>query len=344
MSAYPNAYHYLRIATENPSAPGTPVAPQKGIRYESFDPGVNKEEDEDKGASGSKNPLINIDITRAYSEPNFTDRLRFDDALGYFLKHYYGTDVVTRNIPSTGLSYSHAFAEAASLDTATLTEGFNVGSETAKTMSGCQCNSLEFKFSLDAAPRITASYIGGYRVHGATEPSLTYATTRPAQAGQIDVYCDAYGGTIGSTLLPGVREISLTLNNGLTAVAEAADDFGETSIDQDLVSITGSLTRRYDGTDYERIFDTGSDSGTTPTTEPLEKLLRVKYTGPMIETIYPYIFQLDILRANVKVKSPRGMEGMKTEEWEIKGLANASGLSSAALLQNKIATYEYIAP
>lgn len=344
MSTWPNAYHYLFIAKENPSAPGTPVAAQKGIRFEDFDPGMKKEIDEDHGHSGARNTLIARDPVKAYSEPNATDRLRPDDALGYLLDALYGKDTVTRNIPDTGLSYAHTFTED-TLGTYTLTEGFNVGSETAKTIAGAQCNSLEFKFSMDSAPRVTPSFIGGYPVYGVTEPTITYSTTKSIRASQLDVFCDNYnGGTIGTTLLPGFREATITVNNGLNPVVESDDDFGETSIDQDKVSLTANLTRRYDGTDYERIYATGAADGTTPTTDALEKILRFKYTGALIETTYPYIFQFDILHADVEVKSTRSGDGMKMENWTITGLTNASGFTSQALLQNKVASYEYVAP
>lgn len=342
-----NAYHYAAIATENPLAEGTAVAAQKFPAYKTFNDGAAITNEPDEGHVGARSITLSNDRVAAVGEPDINDRLRPDDAFGYFLYHFFGADTPTRNIASTGLSYSHAYTESSTgLPSATIYQGYNYDNDTAKTMAGCACDTLAFNFNPTQAPTIQAKYKGGFPTFGAVEPTLSYSTTPSFKAAQLAVYVD--DTTIGTTKMTGFKEASVTLSNQLTSLPKVGGTFGENELEIGNLKVEGTYTRKYtaDNEDYQRIWGSGSASGTTPESTGLFKKLRFEYTGPIIETTYPYLFQLDILNAEITdVKPTFDGEGGKTFAHTFTGVVNtATSTSVAATLQNKIETYEYIAP
>lgn len=343
-----NAYHYFGLATENPLAEGTPVPVQKFGAYKSFNDGAAIGNEPDEGHVGGRSITLSNDRVAATSEPDINDRFRPDDAFGYFLYHFFGADTVTRNIPSTGLSYKHEFKESnIGLPSATVYQGYNYDADTAKSMAGCVCDALTFNFNPNNAPTVQAKYKGDFPTFGVTEPTLAYSTTPSLKAGQLSVFIDDFGGSIGATPMTGFQEAQLTVSNQITTTPKVGGTYGQNEKDVGILNVEGSFTRKYtdDAEDYQRIWGTGSFAGTTPTTDGLFKLLRFKYTGPTIETIYPYLFQFDILKAEITdVKPTFDGEGKKTFAHTFKGVvATATNTSIEAILQNKIPTYEYIA-
>lgn len=345
-----NAYHYFGIATENPSAPGTAVPVQKFGAYKTFNDGAVINNEPDEGHVGARSITLSNDRVSASSEPEINDRLRPDDEFGYFLYHLLGADDVTQNIPSTGLSYKHKFTESQiGLPTATIYQGYNYDADTAKSMAGCVCDSLSFNFNPAQAPTVTAKYKGDFPVFGVTEPTLSYSTTPSFKAGQMAVYLDDYAtGTIGATAMTGFKEASVTLTNQVTIDPKVGGTLGQNNKDVGNLTISGTYTRKYtaDDEDYQRFWATGAFDGTTPSTEGVFKKARFAYTGPMIETSYPYLFQLDILKMEITdVKPTQDGEGAKTFAHTFEGVVDTStGTSVEMVLQNKIASYEYIAP
>jgi hypothetical protein len=215
-------------------------------------------------------------------------------------------------------------------------------------MAGCVCDSLAFNFNPNQAPTVQPKYKGNFPTFGVTEPTLAYSTTASLKAGQLAVYIDDYGGTMGATDMTGFKEAQVTLSNQITSTPKVGGTFGQNEMEIGNLKIDGSFTRKYtaDDEDYQRLWGSGSFSGTTPSMSGLFKLLRFEYTGPIIETVYPYLFQLDVLKAEITdVKPTFDGEGGKTFAHTFTGVVDtATSTSAEAILQNKIPTYEYIAP
>lgn len=345
-----NSYNYFALATENPAAEGTAVAAQKFGAYNNLSLGAQIGYEADEGHVGGASTLLGNDRTTAHTEPSITERLRPDDAMGYYIAHFFGSTTSTRNIPSTGLSYKHEYEESATgLPTATLFQGYNFDADTAKRSAGAVCEALSFQFNLNQAPKITARYKGDFYNFGVTEPTLSYSTTPSFKASQIDVYMDAYpSGTIGTTAMDGFREATVNLTHEVTIDPNAENDFGVNDKLISTIKVDGSFVRKYtaDDEDYMREWATGSFSGTTPTVDSLFKKVRFKYTGATIETIYPYQFYLDILKMEI-TNVERTTEGADatTFNHSFTGVVDTSTSTMVeAFLQNKVATYAYIAP
>jgi hypothetical protein len=148
--------------------------------------------------------------------------------------------------------------------------------------------------------------------------------------------------------MDGFREATVNLTHDITIDPNAENSFGVNDKLVSIVKVDGSFIRKYtaDDADYMREWATGSFSGTTPTSDSLFKKARFKYTGAMIETIYPYMFQLDILKMEI-TNVERTTEGgdATTFNHSFTGVVDTSTSTMVeAVLQNKIPTYAYIAP
>lgn len=333
-----NTFHYAGIGIED--VDGTAVAPDVLQKYQDFKGNAKIETEVDEGHMGTRGKGTETTRVKAYAEPEITDRIRWDGGIEQMCKAFCGSAVSTRNIPTTGLSYTHVYDEADTLPTYTYTHGFNVGSETARTFAGCVCNTLEFNFPTEEAPTVTAGFISNFPVFGATEPTLTYTTTKAAQSGQLKVFWGDVGST-PSTPIPGLQEASVSLNNNFEATVAAGNTWGTVDKDMGDLTVEGNFTLKYYDTDYQREWATGTTSGTAVNTENLAKALRFQYEGPTIETSYKYDFTLDIKNAEITDVVPsEGGDGSKTFEFSFTGALDSSSDKFGLSITSKIPTLE----
>lgn len=315
-----NTFHYAGIGKE--SVDGTAVAPTSMLKYQDFTGNAQIETESDEGHVGARGKGSVISRLKAYAEPEIVDRIRWDGGIEEIIHAFCG-DVTTTAEGTTGKK--HVFSLVDTLPTYTITHGYNVGSETARTFAGAVGNSLEFNFSAEESPTVTAGFLSDFPKFGAVEPSLTYSTTPPAKPGQLTVYSGT-PNTVAATEIPGYTEGSVSLSNNFEASMVAGMDYGTIAKDMGDLTVEGSYTVKYTADD-QRLWATGSSAGTVVSPENYARSLRWAYLGPEYESGKNYSFILDVPNAEITEVTPsEGGDGSKTFEYSFEGQLSSTNV------------------
>ena len=339
----PNRYNWGGIAPQ--SAERTPAsAPSRLGRYTDFSGNAQKEDEEDEGHSGNRNLIQGVDILAAYSEPEYGDKIRPDEVIGDFLRGFFGT--VTSTQQESTVAYTHAFEEDEDLPFYSFFQGYNVDSEEAKRFADLLVSKLEFNFNAKETPTWTGTLTGNFPDFDITEPSLTYPDRIVLFAPQLTVYLDETSGTIGTTEMPGFKEGSVSMDNGIETEPLPGGDFGETQKDMGALNVEGSFIQKHIDTDIQRRWATGASDGADPIAVNEEYQLRFELTGAFIkdgsgaDTTYPYLFRLDVHNIVISNVDPtEDGDDARSYESTWKAIPNSSNITVSAYLQNKVTSY-----
>lgn len=333
MVQYPsNSFHYAGIGKQ--SVEGTGVAPTPMIKYQEFTGNAQIEVESDEGHIGARGKGTVNSRTKAFAEPEFKDRIRWDAGIEHIIYAFCGGVSSVQNGATT--AYTHTYSWADSLPFYSITQGYNVSSETAKRFVGAVANNLEFSFPTEESPTVTVGWVSNFPTFGVAEPTLTYSTTQPAKTGELTFKMGSVGGALGSAL-SNYTEGSCKLSNNIEATVDAGNAFGSVNKDMGDLTCEGSFTLKYTQ-DEQRIWATGAIGSTAVTTANYSQGLQWIYTGAALAGVgYNYKFQLDVYNAEItKVTPTEGGDGAKSFEFEYTGMANSSNKIADFVIVSKI--------
>jgi len=333
MAQYPsNSFHYAGVGKQSTEATG--VAPTAMIKYQEFTGNAQIEVESDEGHIGARGKGTVNSRTKAFAEPEFKDRLRWDGGIEDIIFAFCG-GVSSVQVGAT-TAYTHTFSWADTLPFYSITHGYNVGSEEAKRFEGAVANNLEFAFPTEESPNLTIGYVSDFPSFDITEPTLTYTTTQPAKTGELTFKMGDVGGALGSALSNYV-EGSLKLSNNIEATVDAGNPFGSVNKDMGDLTCEGSFTLKYTQ-DEQRLWATGSVSGAAVSSANRSQALQWKYTGAAdAGTGTKYSFQADVYNAEITdVKPTEGGDGAKSFEFTFTGMNNSSNKKADFIIVSKI--------
>ena len=333
MVQYPsNSFHYAGIGKQ--TVEGTGVAPTAMIKYQEFTGNAQIESESDEGHIGARGKGTVNSRTKAFAEPEFKDRIRWDAGIENILHAFCGGVASVQNGATT--AYTHTYSWADTLPFYSITHGYNVGSETAKRFTGAVANNLEFAFPTEESPTVNVGWVSNFPTFGVTEPTLTYSTTQPAKTGELTFKMGSVGGALGSALSNYV-EGSLKMSNSIEASVDAGNAFGSVNKDVGDLTCEGSFTLKYTQ-DEQRIWATGTIGGTAVTSANYAQGLQWIYTGAALAGVgYNYKFQADVYNAEITdVKPTEGGDGSKSFEFAFTGMNNATNKKADFVVISKI--------
>lgn len=330
----PNALHYAGFTVKESHDPFP--TPSVFIKFSEFESNKEIETEEDKGHTGTRSLLLGENRVKAKAAPKITDLCRpeqgledyFYHILGSYTKTTYGTKVKKYEITPNPNSI---------LPNVAILHGFNYGTENAYGYKNALANEMEISMSSTEAPKIDISYVSDFPEYNITEPTIQFLdptiAPQPFKAGQFKTFIGAT--TINETTDNAgcVTEASVRINNNIEESVCSGDTFGKISKEIGELAIEGSMKMKYSdkASELEKIWATGSTSGTGVTDASLFRALRFKYEGALIESVsgtdYKYTMQIDIPKADITSVKP-SESGDGTKEYEIEFKASASLVES----------------
>lgn len=320
------------IGLENPAAPGVPVTPTTGLRFAKFGlkPNItNGDLNLADGNPGSTFPY------REKAEPNGAMEMPFwpEEGAEIFLKLAFGAATSTRNIPSTGLSYTHEFTQdwdnALSASVYRWAPGMT-GVEEPEVWAGAVVKSLELSWNGPGPVDLKVDFDSIAPEYDVSLPSVTHTSAPPWFWGNMIAKID---GTQNAEITNLTLKIEREIDKQYGAQGDgniAPNIFTPTNW-----KVTGGLKFPYRDWDELRTYLTGSSTGTVMSPDlPPDRTLQIINTGSTIETIYKYLTQFDMPRVSFETDADRDND--KTIDYDINYTAQKYTGVDAGLGTNKI--------
>lgn len=321
MPTPPNSLHYAGLTAQCSQNYCTPTV---FIKFSEFESGIEMETEEDRGHTGTRSLYLGEDRTKGFAAPSFTDRLRPEQGLEDFMYHILGTYQKESYGTKT---QEYIFTPTDNdLPKVSITHGFNYSTIGARGFPNAIADELEVTMDAEKPPEVKIKYISDFPEYGKTEPTLTFPSNAPPsfKSSQLSAYMGEVGGVNEETdKIPCMTEGNIKISNNIDTSICAGTTIGSVVKDIKELTVEGSFKMRYTGTEYERLWATGSLTGTTMSPNNLTRSLRFKYEGGLIESVsgtdYKYTLQFDIPKANLKFTESESGDDAKTVEAEFKG-------------------------
>lgn len=278
------------------SAYNTYVAPTTFMKYLKFGVKVNPNDenlDLCDGTPGSRFMYRkDAEITGPLELPAWPEM-----GLEPLLKLIFGSATSTQNIPSTGLSYTHEFAQAwDTLLSGSLTRwvpGMS-GEEDVEAYTGAIVSSLEIGYDGPGPISLKATFDCGGFSGAQSVPTRTYTTALPFTWGGFVAKID---GTQNAEVTKAAIKIERSVDK--LSGADGANGLVKNVLTPTDWLVTGSLAFPYKTKNELMLYLTGSTSGTALATTIADRTLQLTTTGATIETIYPYKLDFKMPKVNM---------------------------------------------
>ncbi len=303
MSAPSNTFNYAGIALKE-SAEGNPMKPTLMIKYNDWETGDEIENEEDTGHVGGPSNIIAQDRSSAKAEPNFKDKLRYNEGLELLLYGLLGGDV--RGTPVSGKNglyeYTWSNRNTNELPLFTLLQGFNqwtqplvddqnnVLKQAVKPIiiDNQVINELEIDLNSDGDLSISPSFSGDYPRFNIppADPTLNYKQkSSKIRASHISVFIGDPDLTLQElTQSDCTKEIKITLSNNLENSTCFGNDLGKNTVDK--TNFTGDVELTLEMNRQNLLnkakFATGSVDGTDISPESYVQQVYIVMNGPVI--------------------------------------------------------------
>lgn len=314
------------------SAYNTFVDPTTFLKFLKFGIEINPEDkdlDLCDGTPGSKYMIRNsAEITGPLELPAWPEM-----GLEPLLKLIFGAATSTRNIPSTGLSYTHEFAQDwSSLLSASIVRWAPgmTGAEDVEAYSGAILNSLEIGYDGPGPISLKANFDCGGFSGAESVPTRTYTTAAPFTWGTLVAKLD---GTQKTDITKAAIKIERAVDKQYGA--DGADGLIANILTPTDWKVTGSLAFPYETKDELMKYLTGSSSGTAIANTILDRTLQLTNTGSIIETTYPYKLDFKMPKVNWS-KCKVDKDADKTVPYDVDFSAQRYDGVDAGLGTNKI--------
>lgn len=273
-------------------------APTNYIRYLKF--GVNPnvtDEDLDicDGVPGSKYPIRKqAEITGPMELPAWPE-----GGLEPLLKLIFGAATSTRNIPSTGLSYTHEFTQNwQNILSSSLTQwipGFSSDKE-VEAFTGAVLSSLEIAYDGPGPITLRANWdCAGFNA-SQSAPTRTYTTAAPFVWGHFTAKVD---GTLKSDVTKATLKIERKTDKKFGATGNVNSALIANILTPTDWLVSGSLEFPVENRNEILQYLSGSTSGTTITPVIANRTLQLTLTGANIETTYDYKMDFKMPKVNM---------------------------------------------
>lgn len=256
-----------------------------------------------------------------------------EEGLESFLKLIFGSATSTRNIPSTGLSYTHEFTQSwSTLLSASLTRwvpGMS-GEEDVEAYTGAILSSLEIGYDGPGPISLKATFDCAGFSGAESVPTRTYTTAAPFTWGGLVVKVD---GTQNAEVTKAALKIERSTDK--LHGADGADGLVANILNPTDWLVTGSLQFPYRNKEEMMRYLTGSTSGTALARTITDRTLQLTATGANIETTYDYTLDFKMPKVNMsKVEADKDAD--KTVMYDLDFAARYYDGADAGLGTNKI--------
>lgn len=243
-------------------------------------------------------------------------------AIGLLLKLALGAEAVTGSGP-----YVHTFTPGGTLPYATLFSMFGGGNKTA--ISDAKIDSLELSWDGTGAVRVKVTSMGctydmaSAWVVGSTKESVANGNVIRPGGGSFSINSVPFPVTAGS----------IKIENSVDAILSSASGLPSDIAEKDL-SVTISLTTMPDDIGLFKLAATGTETGTSLTTEPVFVPVSIDLTGPGTVTL-----SFDFPALGIMAAMPESDPNGGAAEIQVQGscYASAGGSDSiSAVLTNAV--------
>lgn len=252
--------------------------------------------------------------------------------LEQLLKMVFGAAQTTRNIASTGLSYTHEFSQDRDvmLTASIIRFAEALTADEPEAYLGCMLKSITFNFNGPGPITVTADFAASDLDLSQTAPSLTKTVAAPFVWGNFESKLDGTAGhnvTNATIVIDLVTDVLYGDDGSLSPNIKTYTGF----------NVSGRLEFPYEDWNELKNYIGGSTSATSIGTIIKDRTLQLTCTGANIETTYDYKLDFKLPRINFKtLDNDKDSEG--TEIYGFDWVAKYYDGTDAGLGTNKIAS------
>lgn len=333
-------YWYLGIRGQELEEEADPLVLVRGSEFQHS---REIEMQDDEGHTGTATTKMSSYRSKASANPSYTDKCRYkegwEDVWLLLLGSDDGDGDINQAETSSGSGiYNYTFNINTSTPAdpyfATLYNGFAKTTADAYKYEDCLLSEFELSGSNEDAPTYTATFSSNYPKVNQTNPTRVIpAKTIFPKSADVTIYI-APAGTTDANMTnyeyPCYLDWSISVNNNLESVPCSGDDFGESTKvlgnREGTVSITVPWTS--ETKHLEKTFETGSNSGTTVTSENDVKRIRiVMENGKIGSSQLKYKTVIDIPNV-VITQAYSEQSGTDTKQIQLEGNIEDNGSDS----------------
>lgn len=252
--------------------------------------------------------------------------------LEQLLKMVFGAASSTRNIPSTGVSYTHEFSQDRNvmLSASIIRLAQALTAKEPQAYVGCMLKKLTFGFNGPGPIQMTAEFDASNLDLSQSAPSLTKTVAAPFVWGDFQAKLDnSHSGKVtkATIVIDLATDPMYGDDNSLSPGIKTYTDF----------KVSGRLEFPYEDWDELKNYIGGSTSATTIGRIIKNRTLQLTCTGANIETTYNYLFDFKMPKINFK-SLDNDKDNDKTEMYGFDWVAQYYDGSDTGLGTNKIAS------
>lgn len=341
------AFHYTALGL-NPIVEGNMVRGEVTtpvfIKNESFEPGFDIKEDEDRGNIGGPTTFLGTDRVDTDTGPTINDKCRFKEGLEDWTWLLYGAydapvPAVANALIAKKMRFYKDVLNPTDLRLATIKNGYNYKTAKAETYIEAAVNSIKYTLNPDKAPSITVSTISNAPKFNQTEPTIVLPSEEfKLKSRQGTVYMGNVGDNLATlknsaNILDCYNKLDLESSNNIDATVCGGTAYGTKQKDAQDFTTKGEIEMNYN--DYnmwlEALWATGANDGVDVSQESVYRQILIEFIGKTIETVesVPVRMSKQILIPKAKigpVKTPKSGKEKKTVNMNFEAVAD--GLTS----------------
>jgi len=223
--------------------------------------------------------------------------------LEHFLKMAFGSVATTRNIPSTGLSYTHLFSQdPSSMLTASIVEWADpLTAKEPIAYLGNMVNSFSIGYDGPGPITLSVDLKGSAIDLNQTAPTKTYTTARPFVWG--DFSCKLDGVAVANA-----TKAAIQIDKTVDSLSVGGTGFPHVNTPTGF-GVSGHLEFPYEDWTELKKYISGTSTGTTVTSKILDRTLQLTTIGDLIETLYNYKMDFKLPRINMTLTDTKDQDG-----------------------------------